>query len=431
MIALRFGLAIVCLLLLFLISFSVGRFPVTMSELLHLMWSKITGTPTNLPGAIETVVFKVRGPRVLASMVVGGALAVSGAVYQGLFRNPLVSPDILGVSSGAALGAVLGIYFSLGVVGIQVLAFAVGLGAVAAVYLIGTFLRHHDPILTLVLAGVVIGTLLGSVVGLIKYLADPYNQLPAITFWLLGSLTGVTAADLWAILPAMAAGLVPLYLLRWRINVMTSGRRRGAGLGVDTQRIRLVVIAAATLMTAAAVSVSGIIGWIGLLIPHFARLLVGPDFARLLPAARCFSARLSARCRYVGSNDLDDRGAARRADGVYRDAVLHLGAGSVSSSMAVNGDETQGRKSRIRISRPPGRRGCQLYIGCRRGALPLGSKWRRQDHAVQDDLRAHRPARRRHCSRRRCHQPMVAAKPGTTVWLRAASATGIFSVYCS
>jgi iron complex transport system permease protein len=157
--ALRFGLAIVCLLLLFLISFSVGRFPVTMSELLNLMWSKVTGAPNNLAGAIETVVFRVRGPRVLASMVVGGALAVSGAVYQGLFRNPLVSPDILGVSSGAALGAVLGIYFSLGVVGIQVLAFAVGLSAVAAVYLIGTFLRHHDPILTLVLAGVVIGTL--------------------------------------------------------------------------------------------------------------------------------------------------------------------------------------------------------------------------------------------------------------------------------
>ena len=283
--AIRFGLAIICLVLLFLISFSVGRFPVTMSELLHLMWSKITGTPNNLPGAIETVVFRVRGPRVLASMVVGGALAVSGAVYQGLFRNPLVSPDILGVSSGAALGAVLGIYFSLGVVGIQVLAFAVGLGAVAAAYLIGTFLRHHDPILTLVLAGVVIGTLLSSVVGLIKYLADPYNQLPAITFWLLGSLTGITPADLWSILPAIAAGLVPLYLLRWRINVMTLGDEEAQALGVDTQRIRLVVIAAATLMSAAAVSVSGIIGWIGLLIPHFARLLVGPDFARLLPAA--------------------------------------------------------------------------------------------------------------------------------------------------
>ena len=195
-----------------------------------------------------------------------------------------MSPDILGVSSGAALGAVLGIYFSLGVFGIQALAFAGGLAAVAAVYLIGTLLRYHDPILTLVLAGVVIGTLLGSVVGLIKYLADPYNQLPAITFWLLGSLTGITASDLWAILPAILFGLVPLYLLRWRMNVMTLGDEEAQALGVDARRLRLVVVAAATLMTAAAVSVSGIIGWIGLLIPHFARLLVGPDFARLLPA---------------------------------------------------------------------------------------------------------------------------------------------------
>ena len=280
-----FVIAVAALALLFVISFSVGRYPVTMSELWHLLWSTLSGTPSGLPNTVETVVFKVRGPRVLASMVVGGALAVSGAVYQGLFRNPLVSPDILGVSSGAALGAVLGIYFSLGVVGIQALAFALGLGTVAAVYVIGTFLRHHDPILTLVLAGVVIGTLLSSVVGLIKYLADPYNQLPAITFWLLGSLTGVTRADLWAILLAIAVGLVPLYLLRWRMNVMTMGDEEAQSLGVDVRRLRLVVVAAATLMTAAAVSVSGIIGWIGLLIPHFARLLVGPDFGHLLPAA--------------------------------------------------------------------------------------------------------------------------------------------------
>jgi iron complex transport system permease protein len=260
------------------------------SELLQLFWSKISGVPSGLPAVLETVVFKVRGPRVLASMIVGAVLAVSGAVYQGLFRNPLVSPDILGVSSGSALGAVLGIYFSLGVVAIQILAFAGGLGAVAAVYLIGTFLQHHDRVLSLVLAGIVIGTLLGSVVGLIKYLADPYNQLPAITFWLLGSLTGIAAADLWTILPAVVIGLVPLYLLRWRINVMTLGDEEAQSLGVDTKRIRAVVVAAATLMTAAAVSVSGIIGWIGLLIPHFARLLVGPDFARLLPVAALLGA---------------------------------------------------------------------------------------------------------------------------------------------
>jgi iron complex transport system permease protein len=283
--ALGFGLCAGLLVVLFLISFAVGRFPVAVSDLIQLIWSKLWGLPSGLPGNIEAVVFNVRGPRVLASMAVGATLAASGAAYQGLFRNPLVSPDILGVSSGAALGAVLGIYFSLGVVGIQALAFAVGLGAVAAVYTTGASLRHHDPVLILVLAGVVIGTLLGSAVGLIKYLADPYNQLPAITFWLLGSLTAITASDLRAILPAILLGLVPLYLLRWRMNLMTLGEEEAQALGVDTRRTRIAIVSGATLMTAAAVSVSGIIGWIGLLIPHFARLLVGPEFGRMLPAS--------------------------------------------------------------------------------------------------------------------------------------------------
>jgi iron complex transport system permease protein len=131
----------------------------------------------------------------------------------------------------------------------------------------------------------VIGTLLGSAIGLIKYLADPYNQLPAITFWLLGSLSAITAGDLWTIFPAIVLGLVPLYLLRWRMNLMTLGEEEAQALGVDTQRIRLIIVSGATLMTAASVSVSGIIGWIGLLVPHFARLLVGPEFGRLLPAS--------------------------------------------------------------------------------------------------------------------------------------------------
>jgi iron complex transport system permease protein len=288
--ALGFGLAAGLLAGLFLVAFASGRFPVTFGDLLRLIWSKISGTPSGLSETVETVIFKVRGPRVLASIAVGATLAAAGAAYQGLFRNPLVSPDILGVSSGAALGAVLGIYFSLGVVGIQALAFAVGLGGVALVYLIGTSLRHHDPLLILVLAGVVIGTLFGSSVGLIKYVADPYNQLPAITFWLLGSLTAITAADLWSILPALVIGLVPLYLLRWRMNLMTLGEEEAQSLGVDTRRMRLAIVSGATLMTAAAVSVSGIIGWIGLLIPHFARLLVGPDFGRLLPASMLLGA---------------------------------------------------------------------------------------------------------------------------------------------
>jgi len=258
---------------------------VTPSELLTVLWSRLTGTPHGLSASIDTVVFNVRGPRIVAAVLVGAALAAAGAAYQGLFRNPLVSPDILGVSTGAALGAVTGIYLSLGVVAIQSLAFVVGLAAVAVVYATGAALRRHDPILILVLAGIVIGTLLGSLVSLLKYLADPYNQLPAITFWLLGSLASVTIGDVKAVTPSVVLGLIPLVLLRWRMNVMTLGEDEARALGVDTRRLRLAVIAAATLMTAGVVSISGVVGWIGLLVPHLARFLVGPDFRRLLPAS--------------------------------------------------------------------------------------------------------------------------------------------------
>jgi iron complex transport system permease protein len=273
------------LVVLVAVAFSVGRFPVAPPELLAVLWSKLTGTPHGLPASVDTVVVNVRGPRIVAAILVGAALAAAGAAYQGLFRNPLVSPDILGVSSGAALGAVGGIYLSLGVVAIQMLAFVVGLGAVAVVYAIGAALRRHDPILVLVLAGIVIGTLLGACVSLLKYLADPYNQLPAITFWLLGSLASVTLGDVGAVTPSVMLGLVPLVLLRWRMNVMTLGEDEARALGVDTRRLRLAVVAAATLMTAGVVSISGVVGWIGLLVPHLARFLVGPDFRRLLPAS--------------------------------------------------------------------------------------------------------------------------------------------------
>ena len=146
--------------------------------------------------AIESVILQVRGPRVIAAVLVGAALALAGTAFQGLFRNPLVSPDILGASSGAALGAVIGIYLSLGVFAIQAVAFVGGLVAVAAVYVIGSAVRSRDPILVLVLTGVVVGSLFGAGVGLVKYLADPYNQLPAMTFWLLGSLSATGADDL-------------------------------------------------------------------------------------------------------------------------------------------------------------------------------------------------------------------------------------------
>jgi iron complex transport system permease protein len=288
--ALGLAAASAALLAIVAVAFMVGRFPVTPGELLQVLWSRLTGTPHTLAPAVDTVVFGVRGPRVLAALVVGAALAAAGAAYQGLFRNPLVSPDILGVSSGAALGAVIGIYLSRGVLAIQLLAFAGGLVAVLVVWAMGSAFRAHDPVLVLVLAGLVVGTLAGAGVSLLKYMADPYNQLPAITFWLLGSLAAVTWGDVRAVLPAAVLGLAPLWLLRWRLNVMTLGEDEAGALGVDTTRTRALVVTAATLATSAVVSVSGTIGWVGLLIPHFARMLVGPDFTRLLPAATLMGA---------------------------------------------------------------------------------------------------------------------------------------------
>jgi iron complex transport system permease protein len=268
-----------------LVAFTVGRYPVTLAELIEVLVSRLMGRTAAVPPAVENVVLLVRGPRVVAAVLVGGALAVAGTAFQGLFRNPLVSPDILGASSGAALGAVLGIYFSLGVIGIEGLAFAGGLVAVAAVYAIGSLLHSRDPILVLVLTGVVVGALLGAGVGLVKYLADPYNQLPAMTFWLLGSLAATTVADLLPLTGPVAVGTIVLIALRWRLNVMSLPEDEARALGLATGPFRIAIVAAATLVTSASVATSGIIGWVGLVVPHLARALVGPDFPRLIPTA--------------------------------------------------------------------------------------------------------------------------------------------------
>jgi iron complex transport system permease protein len=280
-----FLIALAVLVAALLLAFTLGRYPAGLGDLFNVIAAKLAGRPSSVSAAAVDVLLHVRGPRVLAAVLVGAALAVAGTAFQGLFRNPLVSPDLLGASSGAALGAVLGIYFSLGVLAIEACAFAGGLVAVGAVYLIGSAMRARDPILVLVLTGVVIGALLGSGVGLVKYVADPYNQLPAITFWLLGSLAATTAADLVPLFGPVAFGILVLVALRWRMNVMSLPDEEARALGLPTGPLRLVIIAAATLVTSASVATAGIIGWVGLVVPHIARTLVGPDFARLLPAA--------------------------------------------------------------------------------------------------------------------------------------------------
>jgi iron complex transport system permease protein len=282
--------AVFALVVLVAVAAALGPFRVLPSDILAFLVAKATGGASRLSAPAETVLLQIRLPWVFAATAVGAALAAAGAAYQSLFRNPLVSPDILGVSSGAAFGAVVGIYLALPVLAIEGASFAGGLAAVIIVYAIASAIRGRDAVLVLVLAGVVIGALFGAGVGLLKYLADPYNQLPAITFWLLGSLAAANLRDLTSLLPAVVVGLVPLALLRWRIDVMTLGDEKATALGVNTRLVRAVVIAAATLMTSTAVAASGIIGWVGLVVPHLARLVVGPAFTRLLPVAVLFGA---------------------------------------------------------------------------------------------------------------------------------------------
>jgi iron complex transport system permease protein len=283
------ALLLVVLAAALLLALAVGPFPLRFADITRSI-ARFFGTADGPPGPGEIVFMRVRLPRVAAAALVGAALAGAGTAYQTLFRNPLVSPDILGVSSGAGLGAVLGILLSLPVAGIQALAFGFGLATVALVYLIAAALHGHDRTLVLVLSGVVVGALAGACISLVKILADPYDQLPAITFWLLGSLAGVKLADLAIVAPLVIVSLVPLILLRWRIGVLSLGDDEARALGVDVPRLRILVIGAATLMTASVVAISGVIGWIGLMIPHIARMLVGPNFDRLLPTAMLMGA---------------------------------------------------------------------------------------------------------------------------------------------
>jgi iron complex transport system permease protein len=266
----------------------VGAYPLSLPDVLGALGRLVTRAPPQ--GQIDTVLLEVRLPRILAAVLVGAAIAAAGAAYQTLFRNPLVSPDILGVSTGAGLGAVIGIFLSLPVAGIQLAAFAMGLATVGIVYAIASMVHGREPVLVLVLAGVVVGSLAGAAISLLKILADPYDQLPAIVFWLLGSLSAVRRGEVWAAAPLVLVGLVPLILLRWRINVLSLGDEEAKALGVEAGWLRLAVIAAATLMTASVVAISGVIGWVGLVIPHIARMAVGPSFDRLLPTAMLMGA---------------------------------------------------------------------------------------------------------------------------------------------
>lgn len=248
----------------------------------------------NAEGQATTVVWSLRLPRLAAALLVGAALSAAGTAYQAMFRNPLVSPDILGASAGAGMGAALAILFGVPTLGIQGAAFAGGLAAVGLVTLVAGRVRRHDPVLVLVLAGIAIGTLFSAGISLAKVLADPTVQLPSITFWLLGGLGASSPADVARAAPLVAAGLLPLFLLRHRVDLLTLADEEAAALGEDVPRLRFTLIVGATLVTGASVAIAGVVGWVGLVVPHAARLLVGPRFARSLPASLLLGAAFVA-----------------------------------------------------------------------------------------------------------------------------------------
>jgi iron complex transport system permease protein len=270
-------------LLAMFVSLFVGKYSASPADIAGLIISRLLPfIHHETTGNLATAILQVRLPRILLAMLVGMSLAIAGSSFQGLFRNPLVSSQILGVSSGASFGAALAIVLSQSALVIQLSAFIFGLAAVGLALLIVRF-YHASPTLTLVLAGVVIGSLFGSLVSLITYTADPNIKLPAIVFWLMGSLASSANQDLVFALPPMLVGITVLLLIRWRINVLSMGEEEAKALGVNTDRLRLIIVLCATMITSAAVSVSGVIGWIGLVIPHFGRILVGPDHKMLLP----------------------------------------------------------------------------------------------------------------------------------------------------
>ncbi len=274
-----------CLVVGILVSFGLGRYPVPLPEALGILARKM-GLPVEpfWTEAMEAALWNIRLPRVLLSVLVGACLAAAGACYQGVFQNPMASPDILGASAGAGFGAALAILLGGSTLAITLGAFGMSLATVALVFAVSRRAKG-DRVLGLVLAGIMVSSLFQSGTSFLKLVADPNDQLPQITFWLMGSLSGADWGDIGLGIFPMLAGLTPLWLLRWQLNVITMGDDEALAMGVNAPRVRLGLVVASTLVTASAVAVSGMIGWVGLVIPHILRRLLGSDYRYLMPGA--------------------------------------------------------------------------------------------------------------------------------------------------
>ncbi len=279
------AIILIGLLVCVLVSFSVGQYPVPLNAVLKIIGQKL-GIPfkTFWTPAMEAAVWNIRLPRVILSVLVGMSLAAAGSAYQGVFQNPMASPDVLGASAGAGFGAALAILLGASSVYIMLGAFASGMVTVGLVFWVSRYAKG-DKVLGLVLSGMMLSTLFQSGTSFLKLVADPGNQLPQITYWLMGSLSGTKWSDVFFASIPMVLGGIPLLLLRWQLNVITMGDDEASTLGVHPQRLRFGIVLCATLVTAASVAVSGMIGWVGLVIPHIMRRVIGNDYRYLMPAS--------------------------------------------------------------------------------------------------------------------------------------------------
>lgn len=266
-----------------LAALTVGRFPVSISETLAALFPYIAGG-RETDQMVRDVILNIRLPRVLLAMLAGAGLGVAGGAFQSLFSNPLATPDTLGVATGASFGAVLGILLGLPSPLVQLSALLMGLLSVAIVAAVSR-VRGSSPVIMMILAGMVVSALFSALVSLVKYVADPQDVLPAITFWLMGSLSSATRGSLAMGAPMIIFGTALIWLLRWKLNAMTLSDDEAASLGINVKRIRLLVITGAAMITGSVVSMCGLIGWVGLLIPHAARMIFGSDNRCVVPAS--------------------------------------------------------------------------------------------------------------------------------------------------
>ncbi len=274
-----------------LASLASGRYGLSVADIL----TTLLGTADNVSKTAEAVLFNVRIPRVVLALAAGAGMAAAGAAFQAIFSNPLATPDTLGVASGAAFGAVLGILLGLDAVSVQLTSFTLGLVAVGLVYGVSR-IRGQSSVLMLILSGLVIAALFSALISLVKYVADPQDVLPAITFWMMGSLTAANKAVLVTTIPVIVVGCFALWALRWKLNALSLPEVEARSLGIPVVRLRILAIVAATLISASVVSVCGLIGWVGLLIPHFVRLVVGNNNLRVVPASLVYGALFMLIC---------------------------------------------------------------------------------------------------------------------------------------